>query len=156
MRFYQRSFRFSLVILITLAINAYYCSSASTMPKKTGNLIIEITGLRNQKGLVCIALFDRPEGFPSDETKAISNDCFEIVSQPLQIKLNQIEYGRYALSVLHDENKDGKLNTGFIGIPKEGMGFSQNPRIKRRLPFQETSFEFQQNSTPTQIMMKYF
>ena len=35
--------------------------------------------------------------------------------------------GSYAASIQHDEDGDGKLKTNFIGIPKEGVGISNNP-----------------------------
>jgi uncharacterized protein (DUF2141 family) len=36
--------------------------------------------------------------------------------------------GEYAIAVIHDENANAKLDT-FAGIPKEGIGFSRNPRF---------------------------
>ncbi|NJN32381.1 MAG: DUF2141 domain-containing protein [Synechococcales cyanobacterium RM1_1_8] len=120
------------------------------------DLNIDVTGLRNQKGVVCVALFDGPAGFPADGTKAVSNKCFKIGATTQRVNLGQVRYGRYALSILHDENEDQKLNTGFLGIPKEGIGFSKNPRIKRQLPFDETSFEFASGSAPLKVVMRYF
>ena len=34
--------------------------------------------------------------------------------------------GVYAVSVFHDENGNGKLDTGFMGIPSEGFGASND------------------------------
>ncbi|MBZ0108020.1 MAG: DUF2141 domain-containing protein [Candidatus Scalindua rubra] len=34
--------------------------------------------------------------------------------------------GKYALAVIHDENVNGKLDTNWLGIPKEGYGFSND------------------------------
>jgi uncharacterized protein (DUF2141 family) len=34
--------------------------------------------------------------------------------------------GRYALSFIHDENDNKKLDTNLIGIPKEGFGYSKD------------------------------
>jgi len=36
--------------------------------------------------------------------------------------------GRYAVSVFHDENSNGKMDTNFIGIPREGVGASNNAK----------------------------
>jgi uncharacterized protein (DUF2141 family) len=38
-----------------------------------------------------------------------------------------IPSGTYALVVLHDENMNGKLDTNWLGVPKEGYGFSNDP-----------------------------
>jgi uncharacterized protein (DUF2141 family) len=60
------------------------------------------------------------------------------------------------IAVIHDSNNDGKLNTGFLGIPKEGFGFSQNPRIGTRAPrFRDTAFLISGESTKIQIALKY-
>ena len=34
--------------------------------------------------------------------------------------------GTYAVSVYHDENSNDKLDTNFLGIPREGVGASNN------------------------------
>jgi uncharacterized protein (DUF2141 family) len=41
----------------------------------------------------------------------------------------QVPPGRYGIVVIHDENENQKLDRNFFGIPKEGFGFSNNPRI---------------------------
>lgn len=46
------------------------------------------------------------------ETKAVFEDVPE---------------GDYAITIFHDKNSDGKLNTNLVGIPKEPYGFSNNP-----------------------------
>ncbi|WP_246844079.1 DUF2141 domain-containing protein [Hydrocoleum sp. CS-953] len=37
--------------------------------------------------------------------------------------------GSYAVAAFHDFNDDGIFNLNGIGIPKEGFGFSKNPKI---------------------------
>lgn len=34
--------------------------------------------------------------------------------------------GTYAVALFHDENGNGKLDTNFLGIPREGVGVSNN------------------------------
>ena len=75
-----------------------------------------------QKGEVCLALFESEIGFPKDEQKAVFNRCFAITQIPLTVSV-EVPYGSYSVSLLHDENQDGELNTNFIGVPQEGIGF---------------------------------
>ncbi len=152
----HRRFRLSLALLATSALSTGIITPAALALEPTNNLTVEVSGLRNQKGLVCIALFDNATGFPTDATKAIKNSCFKVASATQQVSLGPLKAGRYAMSLLHDENADQKLNTGFFGIPREGIGFSRNPRIRRKLKFDETSFDFEPNATPVQIKVKYF
>ena len=119
-------------------------------------LTLVINDLRNQKGEVCIALFADEEGFPKDDEQAICNDCFKISTLPMSTSFD-VPYGRYSVSVLHDENKDGELNTGLMGIPKEGIGFSNDPRIIKGTPsFEKASFEFTEEAQEVEVTVKYF
>ena len=120
------------------------------------NLTLTISKLRNQKGEVCIALFESKAGFPEDDTQAVCNNCFAISKLPMIVNF-EVPYGSYAASVLHDENKDGELNTGLLGIPKEGIGFSNDPRIIKGTPsFEKTRFEFTDEGQTVEIEIKYF
>lgn len=120
------------------------------------SLTLTINELRNQKGKACIALFDTQAGFPDDDTQAVCNQCFPITTLPLTVSFD-ISYGSYAVSVLHDENEDGELNTGLLGIPQEGIGFSNDPRIIKGTPsFETTQFEFSEDSSEVEITVKYF
>ncbi|MEM8501834.1 MAG: DUF2141 domain-containing protein [Cyanobacteria bacterium P01_D01_bin.1] len=119
-------------------------------------LTLVINKLRNQKGEICIALFESEAGFPKDDTQAICNNCFMVSKRPMTVDL-EVPYGSYAVSVLHDENRDGKLNTGLLGIPKEGIGFSNDPRIIKGTPsFEKTCFEFTEEAQEVEIEIKYF
>ncbi len=46
--------------------------------------------------------------------------------------------GAYALALYHDANSNGKLDRNAIGIPKEGFGFSGNPKIQFSAPSLES------------------
>ncbi len=120
------------------------------------NLKLVISQLRNQKGEVCIALFESKAGFPEDDTQAICNNCLTITELPMTVSFD-VPHGSYAASVLHDENKDGELETGMLGIPKEGVGFSNDPRIIKGTPsFEKTRFEFNEGNREVEIAVKYF
>ncbi|NJO39411.1 MAG: DUF2141 domain-containing protein [Cyanobacteria bacterium CRU_2_1] len=119
-------------------------------------LTIELTELRNRKGVVNIAVFNSSEGFPSDASKAVKSGSFPISELPLTIEFRELPYGCYAATVHHDENMDAQLNCNALGIPKEGIGFSGNPRIWKGVPlFQRAQFEFMPDHTIVSITMKY-
>lgn len=132
-------------------------SLLSTLERiRLDTLTIELTDLRNDAGLINVALFDSPDGFPSDPGKAVRSGCFSITTLPLVIEFADLPYGQYAATVHHDENMDAKLNCNALGIPKEGIGFSGNPKIWKGIPpFQRTVFEFAPDNTVMAITMKY-
>ena len=64
--------------------------------------------------------------------------------------------GVYAIAVVHDENMNGKLDTNWIGIPREGYGFSKDARGVLGAPsFSAASFEYDGQSVELTITLHY-
>jgi len=146
----MRSSSIGLLLVSTLA-GWMVTSTANAAPNS--RLTVEIGGLRNQDGTLCLSLFSSEQGFPNQSDRAVSR-CIQ--AGETSATFDQLAPGRYAVAVIHDANKDGKLNTGFLGIPKEGFGFSRNPRIATRAPnFRDTAFLVSGESTKIQISLKY-
>jgi uncharacterized protein (DUF2141 family) len=106
-----------------------------------GKIFLEISGFKNNQGLVRIVLFDQSKGFPSEYQYGILLKSQPVDSSIIFVTFDSISYGTYAVSVLHDENKNGKMDTNFLGIPKEGYGVSNNVNPGMRAPrFEEALF----------------
>lgn len=71
------------------------------------------------------------------------------------IRFDGLAPGVYALAVIHDENGNAKLDT-FVGIPREGFGFSRDPRIGFGPPrFEAASFEVAVGGPGHKVRMRY-
>ncbi len=97
-----------------------------SLPALAGEVRAAIDGVNSTKGHVICGIFRSAEGFPKDTKRA-----FKLVSLPanpagVQCDFSDLPAGTYAISVFHDENDDGVLNTNFLGMPREGYGFSNN------------------------------
>jgi uncharacterized protein (DUF2141 family) len=80
---------------------------------------ILIKSLKNSNGQVVVELKDTLEQTITSVTeKIINNQCHVI--------LTQIESGSYTITYYHDENSNNEFDTNFLGMPKEGYGFSNN------------------------------
>jgi uncharacterized protein (DUF2141 family) len=124
----------------------------------TGTLSIQVTGARNSKGRIALALFQSDAGFPGDSSKAVHKQQAEIDAQTLSARfvLQGIPYGVYAVSIFHDENMNGKLDKNFVGAPKEGYGASNNPRKRMGPPpFSEAKFSLNQPEQSVEIKLIY-
>jgi len=102
---------------------------ASAEPTCDHTLTVEIARSENskksRKGQFVISLFTDEKTF----LKAPLATQFILANtQPLQVEFANLCSGAYALSGYHDQNSDGKLNTNFLGIPKEAAGFSNGAR----------------------------
>ncbi len=128
-----------------------------TSPKT--RLKVTVENLANQDGIVCFAAFKGPEGFPDDSAKTIAASCFEITALPLTFTIEGLTPGIYGMALWHDENRDGKLNKTIIGIPKEGLGFSNRAGIRLAPPgpppFSDTAFEVKEGENETASKFTY-
>ena len=117
----------TVVILVFLLLGA---STRLMAQSGTATLTVRVTGVRNNKGRIALALFQGEAGFPGDKSKAMHSQQAEIDNKigGAKFVLQGIPYGVYAVSVFHDENMNGKLDKNFVGAPKEGYGASNNPR----------------------------
>jgi uncharacterized protein (DUF2141 family) len=122
-----------------------------------GNLNITITGLKNSDGVVRGALFKSSDGFPFQSEKAVKTFCTPIADNRASITLHKIPYGTYAICVYHDEKNQNKLELGFLGKPKQGVGFSKNPPKKHRAPgFDQTRFDLNSAEIQMDIVIVYY
>jgi uncharacterized protein (DUF2141 family) len=95
---------------------------------------VEIIGINNYQGKVGIALFLGNGGFPMDIEKAKTINFELIQDSALYYVLKNISAGEYAITVFHDEDLNREINTNFIGMPKEGVGVSNNPKPRMGAP----------------------
>lgn len=121
-----------------------------------GVIYVEVVGLRNDKGRVFCALYSSADGFPKDSQKAIGRDTSSISDQKASCAFSGIAPGTYAISVFHDENSNGKLDTNFLGIPREGVGASNDARGHMGPPkFGAAAFHFSGDRLNLKITVNY-
>lgn len=113
------------------------------------SLTITVKDLRNSKGIVQFAIYNRDGSIPDEKYKKYyKRDIAAINNNASTITFNDLPKGRYAVNILHDENENGKIDKGFI-MPKEGIGFSNYESIglSNRPKFSRASFEVNSNIT---------
>jgi len=133
-------------------------STAVLAQPETATLTIRVTGVRNNKGRIALALFQGETGFPGDASKAVCLQQAEIDARTgsARFVLQGVPYGQYAVSIFHDENMNGKLDKNFVGAPKEGYGASNNPRKRMGPPpFDEAKFSLNQPAQFIEIKLMY-
>jgi uncharacterized protein (DUF2141 family) len=139
---------------------AYLGLANSVLPQvqpTPANLIhIQIGGLRNNKGQVSCALYSSADGFPKKSEKAVAHVNSAISDNKAVCEFSGITPGTYAVSVFHDENSNGKLDTNFMGIPREGVGASNNAKGHLGPPkFDAAAFHFSGGRTDLKITINY-
>lgn len=121
-----------------------------------GELEVSVTGLRNAKGDVHLCLTSDARHFPDCRGDPHAHTLSAAASAAGSFHFTGLPPGIYALSVIHDENGNGKLDT-IAAIPKEGFGFSRNPAIHFGPPgFRRAHFTIGTGESRQQVRMRYF
>ena len=89
-------------------------------------IVVNVSQIRNANGRVGCSLYRDNDGFPAKSEKAYRTMWTTIDSSEAECVFDGVEPGSYAVSVFHDEDMNGKLNTKFLGRPAEGWGVSNN------------------------------
>lgn len=148
----MNNFLYNLTGLL-IAVTLFYNPPVAV--QSGSNLTVELTGLHNSKGMVLLSLYNQKDGFPSDPAKAYSKDKTYIKDGKASFEYKALPAGTYAIAVLHDENENLKMDTKFMGLPKEGYGFSRDPTLYFGPPsFKSASFQHGAEQL-IKISMKY-
>lgn len=139
-----------------LTLIAILGPAGSVHPSQPG-IHVEILSIRNNSGAVACALFESPEGFPTEFLRFASNLMMvQVRAAKATCNFNDIAPGRYAIAAIHDENRDGKLNANWMGVPKEGYGFSNDAKGMLGAPaFEAASFSYDGQSLDLTITLQY-
>lgn len=122
-------------ILIMLTLHDGYSQS-----KKTSlTLTIEVASFENTKGVLRVCVTDQKDDFLKS---CAFSKIVTVEDDTVSLKIENIEKGNYAVSVYHDENNNGILETGGVfGIPVEPYGFSNNPTMTFGPSFKKSVFK---------------
>jgi uncharacterized protein (DUF2141 family) len=118
---------------------------------------VRILDIRNSTGTVACALFESPTGFPIEFLHYATNVMvIKIRDTRARCDFEDIPPGTYALAVVHDENMNGKLDTGLLGVPLEGYGFSNDAKAWLGAPsFSAASFPYDGHNLELTLSLHY-
>ena len=123
-----------------IASLAVCVAGLSASPVFAADLTVNLEGLRAQSGLVKVALVNSAEAWDGKAAPVQATGA-PAKGETAQFTFKDLKPGRYAVMITHDENGNGKLDTNLIGMPVEGYGFSNNPRVMRKPTWDETRFD---------------
>lgn len=130
-------------------------ASEPARPPST-TLDVTVTGLRNEKGRVAIAVFADAASFP-DQKRARSGRVVAIRDKQAKVRFTGLPPGGYALAVLHDENENDEMDFNLLGMPLEGYGFSNDASAMFGPPsFAKARFVIGQKGARHAVRIRYF
>jgi uncharacterized protein (DUF2141 family) len=119
-------------------------------------IVVRIHGVRNSAGEVVAVLYgDNPDDFLRSG-KRLERVRVPATTGVVVLELVAPQPGRYAIAVYHDENGNHKFDRALTGLPTEGFGVSNNPRIwLRPPPLADAAFIANVRPTAVDIDLRY-
>lgn len=96
--------------------------------QQNGRIRLTVENLRNEHGMIRVVLFNSEEGFPGNFEKGMKTINVKAEQPVSTVIFEDVPHGNYALSVLHDENENGRMDTNMVGMPKEGYAVSNDAK----------------------------
>ena len=120
-------------------------------------IVVRVSNLRSDAGNVVAELYpDDPANFLKGRARIERAFQPAVAQGTVDVCLTAPEPGTYAVAVYHDENANVKFDKNWIGLPVEGYGISNNPKIFLSAPaFDEAKFEAFDGLTVIDIKVSY-
>jgi len=144
-------------IVATIAV----CASGLHAGEPTGRsaiLKVRIDGLRSTRGKILAYVWNQGDGFPSEKRKTLTIAEVAIRGGQAEVDVEiPASEKRLAVSVMHDENGNGKMDSNVLGIPLEGYATSNNvPHSMTGPPrYKDAEFEMRASAADVHIKMLY-
>ena len=148
----------TIVLVATLVGAAGVFGQTPTSTAAENVIHVDISGLRTDKGQMLCALYAsaQADAFPKKADKAVGRLTAKIAERQAVCEFTGVAPGTYAVSVVHDENSNGKLDTNFIGMPREGVGASNDAKGHMGPPkFSAAAFQYVGGRLDLKIHVNY-
>ncbi len=125
-------------------------SFGESTPEETYSLTVKAAGFRNSEGEILFALYNKDGSIPDEKYKNYYKKGISKIDKngTATFTFTNLPEGSYAVNILHDENKNGKIDKKFLlPMPSEGIGFSNYESIgmSNRPNFSKASFLVKSN-----------
>lgn len=108
------------------------------------------------KGTILIAVYGSEADFDNNENAVAQGKVVVNKIGSYQTTLANIPSGKYVIALFQDVNDNGKLDSNFLGIPKEPYAFSRSPKVKWRAPkYEEVVFDLQSSQDMKLVLKKW-
>ena len=107
-----------LLLLIQIVCGIFLFAEETAEEKK---LTVQITNVTSEEGQIILAIYNSSENY--DKRIAFQEVKLKPKIDTVIFETN-LPDGEYLVMLVHDINNNGKLDTTFIGMPKEPVGLS--------------------------------
>jgi uncharacterized protein (DUF2141 family) len=139
--------RFEIIVIFLLSL-------AALSQEETSILTVKISDIENSDGTLLVSVFS-PDDDWLKETYTFHRLEVDMKDGVQSVDFTGLEPGTYAVSIIHDQNNNGELDSGMFHIPKEPYGFSNDAKGRMGPPgFDDCKFEYDGGLLEVQVTMR--
>jgi len=121
-----------------------------------GTITLRASAFRSDEGRLRCFLYTEADAFPMHPDRAYAGAMSRISGGRATCTFADVPPGRYAIALHHDQNSDGRLDTGLFGIPTEGLGASNDAHGSMGPPsFADAAFDYAGGALSLDAHMTY-
>ena len=117
----KRIFDFKKIVLLVLIQIVYGIFLFAEETAEEKKLTVQITNVTSEEGQIILAIYNSSDNY--DKRIAFQEVKLKPEIDTVIFETN-VPDGEYLVMLVHDINNNGKLDTSFIGMPKEPVGLS--------------------------------
>jgi len=122
---------------------------------QTSKQTVVVSNIKSNKGKLMIGWYASEVSYNERQNPIFKKKVNVDKQNQISVIFDNIPPGKYAVSIFLDENENDKMDTNFLGIPKEQYGFSNNILpATRAAHFSEAVFEIKDKSIEIPIRLK--
>ena len=134
-------------MLLMIVLNSFETFAQSSLE-------IHVDNIKSKKGSIRFGLFTSEADYLKNP---VEKRIIKSTGKDVTVVFENLQPGDYALSVIHDENDNGELDSNAFGIPKEGFGFGNNALGSFGPPsFEKAKIKIADQDVKQDIKLKYF
>ena len=115
----------------------------NSIGQETHTITLDFEGIEVDKGSLYVAVYNTEKKFLKEP---IRGTIVKVIDKKATVSLEDFTTGIYAISAFHDINDNKKMDTNFIGIPKEPIGISNNAKGFMGPPkYKDAKFDLKKN-----------
>lgn|SRR5690554_67656 len=120
-----------------------------------GPLLVNVEQVRNDSGVVRCGLFASAQAWRQEQSALRTANAMPVNGKAV-CDLGVVPAGEYAVALFHAENGEAHVQYGFLGKPRQGVGFSNNPSITFGAPdFEAAKLHIGSEPVRLNVVVKY-
>jgi len=142
---------------LAAGLAAFGALMLGAVPAAAETVTITVTDLRSGEGVIRACMTQVEDIFPRCIRDPQSHRTVVPADGKVVIRFKDVAPGKYAIALLHDENRNGKADRALGMMPREGYGFSRDAEVRMGPPsWNDSVFEHGTGSQTMTIRMRYF